>query len=655
MLILSVSAASAQDFYRTEGTRIVAPDGMPDMQRGIGLGGWLVPEGYMLHTPGHWGPRQINAAIVDLIGGEAATDFWELYREYHVAEKDIAAIAEWGFDHVRLPMHWNLLFDDWTETFREPGFATIDSLIAWSDRYNMGVILDMHAAPGAQSDGPIADSDGEARLWTEPDPYQDMLVDIWAEIARRYADSPTIIGYDLINEPVTPDSVVDPGQTLRALYIRITDAVRTHDPDHIIFIEGNYFATTFDHLMPPFDDNMVYTFHKYWNPPDMGTIWYLLNLRDEWQTPLWLGETGENSNVWYNQTMKLAEENDIPWNFWTHKKFRSTTSPVSSPITAGYQRILDYWHERGSRPTPGDARDWLMAQARALDFDSARVNVGVIPALMDASWETLRQPVAQNRIPGKINLVDYDLGTQGVTYFDSDFWATSGAPGGGNSGTHFRNDGVDIEASLAPGGHAYNVGWLAPLEWMEYTVEVTESGIYSVDALLASPDGGGSFTLYLNGQSIGHIAVDATGGWQIWNTQTLSGVELAQGTYVLRLTVGRRGEFNINQLTFSLTQATDVEIPLKSHFPEPELFPVPASERAFLHFKESVEHPLRLVVTDVLGRDVREDAVDAGFIGRKMVSLTGLPAGLYFVRVISKSHGDRADQVLFTRKIPVIR
>ena len=112
---------------------------------------------------------------------------------------------------------------------------------------------------------------------------------------------------------------------------------------------------------------------------------------------------------------------------------------------------------------------------------------------------------------------------------------------------------------------------------------------------------------------------------------------------------------SIASLTPERSEATEVEVPLKSHFPEPELFPVPASERAFLHFKESVEHPLRLVVTDVLGRDVREDAVDAGFIGRKMVSLTGLPAGLYFVRVISKSHGDRADQVLFTRKIPVIR
>ncbi len=127
VLVIGSSPAQAQQFYRADSTRIVAPAGMPEMMRGIGLGGWLVPEGYMLHTPGEWGPRQINAAIVDLIGGEAAATFWDLYRTYHVAEKDIAAIASWGFDHVRLPMHWNLLYDDWDSSFIESGFATIDS------------------------------------------------------------------------------------------------------------------------------------------------------------------------------------------------------------------------------------------------------------------------------------------------------------------------------------------------------------------------------------------------------------------------------------------------------------------------------------------------------------------------------------------------
>jgi endoglucanase len=658
LLFLSLSSilpASSQDHYRVEGTRIAAPAGMPEMNRGIGLGGWLVPEGYMLHTPGHWGPQQINEAIVDLIGGDAAATFWELYRAHHVAEKDIAAIADWGFDHVRLPMHWNLLYDAWDGSFLESGFATIDSLVTWSERHDLGVILDMHAAPGAQSDGPIADSDGEARLWTEPDPYQDFLVEIWAEIARRYADSTTIIGYDLLNEPVTPDTVEDPGQTLRALYERVTDAIRTHDPHHIVFIEGNYFATTFDHLTPPFDDNMVYTFHKYWNPPDLGTIWYLLNIRDEWQRPLWLGETGENSNVWYFQTMRLAEEHGIPWNFWTHKKIRTTTAPLSSPITAGYQRVLDYWHDRGPRPSADDARTSLFTQARALDLDSARVNIGVLPSLMNASWEVDRQPTAENRIPGSINAVDYDLGNQGVTYFDSDYWAVSGAPGGGNSGTHLRNDGVDIETSLDTQGHAYNVGWLAPLEWMEYTVNVEQSGTYRIDTRLASPEGGGTLNLYMNGQSIGQVTAQATGGWQLWQTHTLTDVPLTAGSQILRLTVGRTAGFNINQLTFSLTEPTRVDLPSGTTRREPDLFPLPASDRVTIQFHEASEAPLRLIVSDILGREVLQSTIEAGSDGVTKLPVGELPAGLYFIRAMTMSAGGGSGDVVLTRLLPILR
>jgi len=654
LLLMPCGSAFGQEFHRTEGTRIVAPDGALEMNRGIGLGGWLVPEGYMLHTPGHWGPRQINAAIVDLIGGEAAATFWELYREHHVAEADIEAIASWGFDHVRLPMHYNLLYDDWDGVFLESGFATIDSLVVWSKRNGMGVILDMHAAPGAQSDGPIADSDGEARLWTEPDPNQDMLVEIWAEIARRYANEETIIGYDLINEPVTPDSIVDPGQVLRALYIRITDAIRSVDTNHILFIEGNYFATTFDDLMPPFDDNMVYTFHKYWNPPDLGTIWYLLNIRDQWQTPLWLGETGENSNVWYHQTMQLAEENNIPWNFWTHKKIRSTTSPVSTPILPGYQRVLDYWHENGPRPTHDEAREALYAQARMLSIDSARVNIGVLPSLFDADWPTRREAVGENRIPGVINAVEYDLGNNQQTYSDAGYWAVSGSPGGGNNGGHLRNDGVDIELSTDPQGFPYNVGWMEPLEWMEYSVEVETSGIYSIDVRVASLGGGGVLNIYMDDALLGQLSVESTGGWQQWRSQVLEGIPLESGSRVLRVTVGRSGGFNLNRMTFSLTAATGTESVIPSDQVEPDIYPIPAAGHVVVDFKRSLEHPATLVVTDMLGREVRREVIEAGFAKRVKLSLSGLPAGLYAVHVRSSDPGQRATNPMFTRLMPVL-
>ena len=52
---------------------------------------------------------------------------------------------------------------------------------------------------------------------------------------------------------------------LRALYVTLRDTIRAVDPNHILFIEGNWYASDFTGLIPAFDDNMVYAFHRYWD------------------------------------------------------------------------------------------------------------------------------------------------------------------------------------------------------------------------------------------------------------------------------------------------------------------------------------------------------------------------------------------------------
>ena len=106
--------------------------------------------------------------------------------------------------------------------------------------------------------------------------------------------------------------------------------------------EGNWYGTDFAGLTPPWDDNMGYSFHKYWGSTALSTIQQYLNLRDQHNVPLWMGESGENSNEWYYQVFKLFEENNIGWNFWTHKKVDKLTSPYSAYVSPQYQLILDY-------------------------------------------------------------------------------------------------------------------------------------------------------------------------------------------------------------------------------------------------------------------------------------------------------------------------
>ena len=630
-------AAVAQDgdrFYATANGQIIDPDGEPVILKGVGLGGWLVPEGYMLHisAPDGGSPSSIRAQIEDLIGAEDADTFDQIYRENYVAEKDILAIAEWGYDHVRLPFHYKDLWDPETEQFRESGFELFDTFLGWCRSVGLEVILDMHAAPGGQNDGNISDSGGIARLWTEPDPYQDWTVDIWTEIARRYASDTLIIGYDLINEPVLPQSV--PSSDLRDLYVRLTTAIRAVDPNHILFIEGNYYATDFGALETPWDDNMVYAFHKYWNAPDQGSIQYLVDLREQTGVPLWLGETGENSNAWFYATRTLMERNEIGWNWWTHKKINSTNTPVSALFAPGYQAVVDYWRGAGPRPTAAAARTALFAMANGLNLDRTIRNVGVLEALFDDEYGNVAKPYRDHQIPGSVHAVHYDIGNQGVAYADIDPWATSGSPGSGNTGGAFRNDGVDIEHSTDPQGFIYNVGWIESIEQLQYTVTVANSGTYDIEFRVASGASGGRFNVVMDGETMGSVTVAGTGGWQNWRSVWLRGVELAPGEQVLRLVV-RSGGFNLNTMRFVEVEPVAAdggpsEVPLHV-----DVFPNPTGGSTVVRVVLAEPADVSVLVFDALGRQVGATPAKPKGAGAHELAIE-LPSarGVYLLRVV---------------------
>ena len=110
MGLVLISALLGQGFLHVSDGQIVEGNGDPILLRGFGLGGWLVPEGYMLHNQawieGFESPTQIEEHVEDLIGTELAAQFWELYRQNYVAQADIDQIAEWGFNHIRIPFHY---------------------------------------------------------------------------------------------------------------------------------------------------------------------------------------------------------------------------------------------------------------------------------------------------------------------------------------------------------------------------------------------------------------------------------------------------------------------------------------------------------------------------------------------------------------------
>ena len=109
-LLLFVPQNFAQGFLSVNGTKFVNQYGQEVFLKGMGLGGWLEPEGYMFGMSAFANsPSQIQKKIQDLIGVSNTNDFYSAFRKNFVTESDIKALASWGFNLVRLPFHYNIL------------------------------------------------------------------------------------------------------------------------------------------------------------------------------------------------------------------------------------------------------------------------------------------------------------------------------------------------------------------------------------------------------------------------------------------------------------------------------------------------------------------------------------------------------------------
>lgn len=107
--LLSSNVLFSQNFLKTAGRNIINQNGDTIVLRGIGLGGWMVQEGYMMAPGGFSGTQfQIRDKITDLIGFEETEKFYDNWLKNHVRKIDIDSMKSWGFNLVRVPIHYNL-------------------------------------------------------------------------------------------------------------------------------------------------------------------------------------------------------------------------------------------------------------------------------------------------------------------------------------------------------------------------------------------------------------------------------------------------------------------------------------------------------------------------------------------------------------------
>ena len=312
-------------------------DGLPILLRGFGLGGWLLPEGYMWKLPSPCDrPRRMEALVARLCGEGYAASFWQRYLDTYITQADIAWIAQEGFNCVRLPINARHLSDG-------TAWPYIDACIAWGRAHGVYVMLDMHGAPGGQTGQNIDDCENDQPELFQNPAHQDALVSLWRQIALRYRDQEMVVGYDLLNEPL-PNFFAQYNALLLPLYRRIAAAIREVDPHHMLVLEGLHWATDFSVFEPlrlqPLDDNCLLQFHKYWSPPDVESLRPFIDCAQALGMPLLAGESGENNLDWYAAAFPMYERHGMSWSFWSYKKMACDNSPVTFAMPEGWAHIV---------------------------------------------------------------------------------------------------------------------------------------------------------------------------------------------------------------------------------------------------------------------------------------------------------------------------
>jgi endoglucanase len=345
--------ASFDGFVRANGTHLVDGSGREVLLRGVGLGNWMLPEGYMWHFgSGAESPREIEALVEMHLGPDAASLFWTEFRDEFITEADIERIASNGFDHVRLPINARVIQDEMGEPIAA-GYELIDRLIEWCRTHKLWVLLDLHGAPGGQTGTNIDDSPRNLPELFMVDEYRERTLRLWRDLATRYASETVVLGYDLLNEPLPNEWQHTYADALAELYRDLTREIRAVDPDHLIVYEGAHWATNWSIFTEVWDQNSMLQFHKYWSSPDTASITQFLETRDRLGLPIYMGEGGENTIEWLYTAFRLYETHGIGWNFWPWKKIETRTSPASIVAPEGWGRIV----ASISDPTAIDAAD----------------------------------------------------------------------------------------------------------------------------------------------------------------------------------------------------------------------------------------------------------------------------------------------------------
>lgn len=192
---------------------------------------------------------------VNLGGWFSQCDYSEDRLNNFITESDFEKIAALGFDHVRIPIDYNVIKNP-DGTMRPEGLGRIDAALALCEKYGLRAVLDLHKTPGYSFDA----GEKEAGFF-ESESYQERFYDIWETLAEWFGGMSDRVAFELLNE-VTEVRFLPAWKRISRECVR---RIRFFAPDTIILL-GSYnwnSARTVPELDAPYDEKIVYNFHFY--------------------------------------------------------------------------------------------------------------------------------------------------------------------------------------------------------------------------------------------------------------------------------------------------------------------------------------------------------------------------------------------------------
>ncbi|MFH6991733.1 carbohydrate-binding protein [Flavobacterium sp. FlaQc-48] len=247
------------------------------------------------------------------------------------------------------------------------------------------------------------------------------------------------------------------------------------------------------------------------------------------------------------------------------------------------------------------------------------------------------RPFAANVIPGTIEAENYDIGIEGKAYHDT---------GTGNTGDQSFRPGGDVDVNTCNDtGGGYKIQSIVNGEWLDYTLEVAETGTYMVDLRCANTTTGGKLRIDMDGVDVsGIINVPNTSNFNTWASVTKE-IALTAGTHRMRLYF-INGGYQINKLIFSKLTGSQARMSAKqevSFYPTDDysntatiVYPNPFSGNEFnLKVSNKMATDVEVDLYSVIGEHVFNKKVADVKPGVSIldIKLPAISTGIYLVTV----------------------